>query len=181
VEQSNERPYRQSDGRSKRTCELTSSIVPRGTSFHRSVELGFPSIGTDASTCHVFDVARARGLHQHRGSGAADTDHLVPWKASPRSSGVARIAESQQAATPPHRWPIGVKILHPDLRDSVLVHGKLTECSAPTSDRPGAGGGRVQESNAASCRRARIRPDCCCAVRWEPRLCPSDANRIQCS
>src|SRR5665811_788700 len=28
-----------SDGRSKRTYELTSSIVPRGTSFHRSVEL----------------------------------------------------------------------------------------------------------------------------------------------
>src|ERR1700688_1543170 len=32
------------DGRSKRTCELTSSIVPRGTSFHRSVELGFSPI-----------------------------------------------------------------------------------------------------------------------------------------
>ena len=29
-------------GRSKRTYELTSSIVPRGTSFHRVVELGFP-------------------------------------------------------------------------------------------------------------------------------------------
>src|SRR6516164_4394122 len=27
------------DGRSKRTCELTSSVVPRGTSFHRVVEL----------------------------------------------------------------------------------------------------------------------------------------------
>ena len=26
-------------GRSKETCELTSSIVPRGTSFHRLVEL----------------------------------------------------------------------------------------------------------------------------------------------
>jgi hypothetical protein len=30
-----------SDGRSKQTCDLTSSIVPRGTSFHRAVELGF--------------------------------------------------------------------------------------------------------------------------------------------
>ena len=29
-------------GGSKRTCELTSSIVPRGTSFHRLVELEFP-------------------------------------------------------------------------------------------------------------------------------------------
>jgi hypothetical protein len=29
-------------GRSKQTCELTSSIVPRGTPFHRMVELRFP-------------------------------------------------------------------------------------------------------------------------------------------
>src|SRR5262244_4453213 len=27
---------------SKRTCDLTSSIVPRGTSFHRAVELDYP-------------------------------------------------------------------------------------------------------------------------------------------
>ena len=47
VEQSIARPCRQTNGRSKRTCELTSSIVPRGTSFHRSVELEFPPIGFD--------------------------------------------------------------------------------------------------------------------------------------
>ena len=35
------------NGRSKATCELTSSIVPRGTSFHRGVELEFPPIGSD--------------------------------------------------------------------------------------------------------------------------------------
>jgi hypothetical protein len=35
AEQSYRRPCRQSNGRSKRTYELTSSIVPRGTSFHR--------------------------------------------------------------------------------------------------------------------------------------------------
>src|SRR4029079_18912133 len=35
------------DGRFKRTCELTSSIVLRGTSFHCRVELGFPPIGFD--------------------------------------------------------------------------------------------------------------------------------------
>src|SRR5262252_7617832 len=29
---------------SKRTCDLTSSIVPRGTSFHRAVELDYPPI-----------------------------------------------------------------------------------------------------------------------------------------
>src|SRR5215813_4290742 len=33
------RPCRQCNGRLKRTCELTSSIVPRGTSFHRWVDL----------------------------------------------------------------------------------------------------------------------------------------------
>ena len=47
VEQSLRRPCRQSDDRSKRTYELTSSIVPRGTSFHRSVELEFPPIAFD--------------------------------------------------------------------------------------------------------------------------------------
>src|SRR5215471_12876583 len=41
VEQSFGRPCRQYDGRSKRTNDLTSSIVPRGTSFHRWVDLRF--------------------------------------------------------------------------------------------------------------------------------------------
>ena len=36
-------------GRSKQTYDLTSSIVPRGTSFHRSVEFEFPPIGLDAA------------------------------------------------------------------------------------------------------------------------------------
>src|SRR6266566_67714 len=49
VEQSIGRPCRQTNGRSKQTCELTSSIVPRGTSFHRPVELECPSIGLDAA------------------------------------------------------------------------------------------------------------------------------------
>ena len=44
-EQSIGRPCRQTNDRSKRTCGLTSSIVPRGTSFHRLVELKFPPIG----------------------------------------------------------------------------------------------------------------------------------------
>src|ERR1017187_8112619 len=44
AEQSNGRPYRQCNGRSKRRCELTSSIVPRGTPFHGLVELEFSPI-----------------------------------------------------------------------------------------------------------------------------------------
>src|SRR5690242_6193263 len=47
VEQSYGRPCCQTNDRSKQTCELTSSIVPRGTSFHRSVELEFPPIESD--------------------------------------------------------------------------------------------------------------------------------------
>src|SRR5260221_1947001 len=39
VEQSFGRPCRQCDGRFKRTYELTSSIVPRRTSFHRLLEV----------------------------------------------------------------------------------------------------------------------------------------------
>jgi hypothetical protein len=45
VEQSFGRPCRHANGRSKRPCELTSSIVPRGTSFHHAVELEFSPIG----------------------------------------------------------------------------------------------------------------------------------------
>jgi hypothetical protein len=47
VEQSIGRPCRQLNGRSKRHCELTSSIVPRGTSFHHAVDLECPPIGFD--------------------------------------------------------------------------------------------------------------------------------------
>src|SRR5215468_10986049 len=47
VEQSFGRPCRQCDGRFKRTYELTSSIVPRGTSFHRGVERRFSPIALD--------------------------------------------------------------------------------------------------------------------------------------
>ena len=49
AEQAFGRPCRQCDGRSKRKYELTTSIVPRGTSFHRKVELEFPPIGSDPS------------------------------------------------------------------------------------------------------------------------------------
>src|SRR5271154_5625808 len=45
AEQSVPRPCRQTDGRFKRTCKLTSSIVLRGTSFHHAVDLEFPPIG----------------------------------------------------------------------------------------------------------------------------------------
>jgi len=48
VEQSYGRPC-VAVGRSKRPSGLTSSIVPRGTPFHRWVELELPPIGIDLS------------------------------------------------------------------------------------------------------------------------------------
>jgi hypothetical protein len=40
-------------GRSKRTCELTSSTVPQGTPFHRLVELEFSPIELDPERPHA--------------------------------------------------------------------------------------------------------------------------------
>jgi hypothetical protein len=57
AEQSLPRPCRQFDGGSKRKYELASSIVPRGTPFHRKVELEFPPIGSDRSRCHAAAAA----------------------------------------------------------------------------------------------------------------------------
>jgi hypothetical protein len=53
AEQSFGRPCRLADSRSKQTYELASSIVPRGTSFHRLVELECPPI--------LFDPAQFSG------------------------------------------------------------------------------------------------------------------------
>jgi hypothetical protein len=60
AEQSYGRPYRQSDGRSKRTYELTSSIVPRGTSFHRWVELGCSPVRLDLYGSHAAATSRVQ-------------------------------------------------------------------------------------------------------------------------
>jgi len=60
AEQSLPRPCRQCYGRSNRKYELTSSIVPRGTSFHRKVEFEFPPIGSDLSRCHAAAAACSR-------------------------------------------------------------------------------------------------------------------------
>ena len=60
AEQSIGRPCRQTNGRSKRPNEFTSSIVPRGTSFHRSVELELPPI--------AFNPHAAAASRVHRNS-----------------------------------------------------------------------------------------------------------------
>jgi hypothetical protein len=85
VEQSLGRPCRQTDGRSKRTCDLTSSVVPRGTSFHRSVELESPPIGFDParfSCCCGFPGPSELGavnpdaMHDHGQSARQGHDRL---------------------------------------------------------------------------------------------------------
>ena len=59
VEQSFGRPCRQTNGRSKRTCELTSSIVPRGTSFHRRWSSSFLLSGLILHGPHAATAALA--------------------------------------------------------------------------------------------------------------------------
>ena len=54
AEQSIGRPCRQTNGGSKRPSELTSSIVPRGTSFHRRAELNYPPIGLSCRCRGLF-------------------------------------------------------------------------------------------------------------------------------
>src|SRR5262245_25561657 len=69
-----ERRCRQCDGRFKRTYELTSSIVLRGTSFHRWVELEFPPTAFDpaqiSSRCDLprpseFGAIDPDAMHDH--------------------------------------------------------------------------------------------------------------------
>ena len=61
---------------------------------------------------------------------------LVPPDQSALSLGrplcVRRGTQDCKGATPPHRWPIDLKLSAPDLGDSVLAHGTLSDCSAPT-------------------------------------------------
>ena len=57
AERSLGRPCRQGDGGSKRTCELTSSIVPRGTFFHRRVGLEFLLLDLILCGCHAANAA----------------------------------------------------------------------------------------------------------------------------
>ena len=58
--QSIQRPCRLTDSRSKQTCELTSSIVPRGTSFHCLVDLELSPIGLILNGFHAAAVAGSR-------------------------------------------------------------------------------------------------------------------------
>ncbi len=83
VEQSFGRPCRQTNGRSKPTCELTSSIVPRGTSFHRRVELEFPPIEPDLARL----LCRCRSLFPGPAELGAVHPHAVHDHGQPARQG----------------------------------------------------------------------------------------------
>ena len=85
VEQSRPRPYRQADVRSKLPHELTSSIVPRGTSFHCLVELEYPLIAFDPArlSCRCdfsgpleFGAVYPDAVHDH-GQPTRQRDHCL--------------------------------------------------------------------------------------------------------
>src|SRR6516165_6434122 len=65
-------------GRSKRTCELTSSIVPRGTPFHHLVELRVTPYGFDTMSYCGDDLSGPAEL------GAIDPDTVQDDGQSPR-------------------------------------------------------------------------------------------------
>ena len=78
------------NGRSKRTSELTSSIVPRGTSFHCGVDLAFPPI--------VFDPERLSCGCHGRLSGPPELGAINPYAVhddgQPASQGHDRLLHS---------------------------------------------------------------------------------------
>ena len=88
AEQSIGRPCRQTNGGSKRPSELTSSIVPRGTSCHHVVGFEFPLI--------TFDPARFSCRHGFPGPAelsAVNPDNGMDRPRSNRVNGNA--AEAQ--------------------------------------------------------------------------------------
>ncbi len=86
AEQSLGRPCRLTDSRSKRTYELTSSIVPRGTSFHRWVELECSPIVIDPArlSCRCgfpgpaeLGAVNPYAVHDHGQSGRQCHDRFL--------------------------------------------------------------------------------------------------------
>ena len=115
AEQSIGRPCRQTNGRSKSTCELTSSIVPRGTSFHRSVELECPYW---IRCCTVFMLRLISAIAAH--TALPETARLQSEWLRPRCF---RLGEGV-------RWP--------------ATASTSTEfCSAPTDTRSGVCRGKL--------------------------------------
>ena len=66
------------NGRSKRTYDLTSCAVPRGLSFHRSVELEFSPIASDPGRSHAAEFCRGGAMPLTHPSWARPTEAPRP-------------------------------------------------------------------------------------------------------
>jgi hypothetical protein len=87
--------------------------------------------------CDVFDVARARGLHQHRGSGTADTARL-PLEGLSAFGGGRKDYKIATGRYPTTRRSGRHEILGPRLtRLDSGAREALTVCTAPSSGRLG--------------------------------------------
>jgi hypothetical protein len=79
VEQSKGRPYRQTNDRSKRTCELTSSIVPRGTHLSSRDSFDFHVAGSwpmcSRSVIAINMVCERQCSVNHTNTQISDFDH----------------------------------------------------------------------------------------------------------
>jgi hypothetical protein len=84
AEQSIGRPCRQTNGGSKRPNELTSSIVPRGTSCHHAVELEFPPIAFDPAR-----FSRHNGRRSCACGSRTEEEHEIPEDGFARQSRVS--------------------------------------------------------------------------------------------
>ena len=74
VEQSFSRPCHQMNGRSKRKYDLTSSIVPRGTSFHRAVDSSFLLLDVMPHRIHAAAAACSRIQRN-----SVPSTHIMVW------------------------------------------------------------------------------------------------------
>jgi len=80
AEQSIRRPCHRANDRSKRPNEFTSSIVPRGTSFHRWVELEFPLLLLMPEAVHtdlVFTISLKRSTQNLQLSTSSPADYSI--------------------------------------------------------------------------------------------------------
>jgi hypothetical protein len=133
-------------------------------------------VGPQNLVCLTFLTSRARGLHQHRGSGTADTARL-PLEGLSAFGGGRKDCEIRTGRYPTTRRSGRHEISRsptyaPRFRrtgSSHSLHGTLSR-----ADR-GAVGGMSKKATQPHAAEPAFGRDCCCAVRWEPRLCPSDA------
>src|SRR5262249_42276613 len=110
----------------KRTYELTSSIVPRGTSFHRSVDLRLPPGALILGALHAAAVS------------------LVQWNSVPSIQMRCRITANLQPYSPQNG-----NIRKEDWRLSPISPAELARLSGQTCRTPNcvAGAGGIEPPN----------------------------------